>query len=133
MFVRDQPETSGRGELRWVLRVFFFFFSFLLVGGSQPRATVPHRPVVRGSGCQGGARIQNPVVFLLCVAESPPCLVSDGLAAGCCGASVKMNEVFSAVLSEVAARTLRAWEQKWQDAALSPHLSTDGQTVPETT
>lgn len=30
---------------------------------------------------------------------------------------------------ECAARTLWACEQKWQDAALSPHLSTDGQTM----
>lgn len=122
---------SGRGELRGSQNGFYFIFLFFFKsGGVSNLATVPPptptpRPVVRGSGCQGGARIQNPVVFLLFMAESPLCLVSDRLAAGCCGASVLMNEV-------CAARTLGVWQQQRQDAALSPGYPA-GQTVSETT
>lgn len=32
------------------------------------------------------------------------------------------------MMSKCAALTRGAREEKWQDAALSPHLSTDGQT-----
>lgn len=72
-----QPQTSGRGELRGVFRVFFILLLlFFLNQGESANAALlsppPLGPVVRGSGCQRGARIQNPVVFLLFMAESPP-------------------------------------------------------------
>lgn len=120
---------------RWaerLLKMIFFFF-FLSGGVSKLRATVPPWPVVRGSGCQGGARIQNPVVFLLFMAEAPSvlCLTAWPLAAAeprCWWMRCSRQPC-----QKCAARTLGAWEQTWQDAALSLHLSTDGQTVPETT
>ena len=39
-----------------------------------------------------------------------------------------MNEVFSQSCQSVAAVTHGAWEEKWQDAALSPRLSSLGQS-----
>lgn len=109
----------------------FWRCDFLSEGVTKPCATVSH-PTASARSCQGGARIRNPVVFSFLPPPPPsphpslPLSLTSYLSG--CGASRFDEWGVFALMSKCAALAHGAREEKWQDAALSPRLSTDGQT-----